>query len=412
MPDYKYIAVDGSTGKKISGMITALNTEILKNTLKTENKVYISHKEASNNSIKSTKKDGNNLRKISFKKTIKSNDLSNLCRQLSIIVSSGVNLMTSIASLTEQTKDKTLKAELKRIYNGLQMGKTMSDVMSEPNSKFPPILAGMVKTGEASGTLDTILHSMSGYFARDSVLKNKIKSASMYPTFLAIMPTVMVIGFLRFILPSMLEIITSNGGTLPAITQFVVGLADMLKDNFIPVIVGLAAIVAGIKLFLKTERGRIIKDNILMRTPVLNSAIRNVITARFSQGISLFISSGYPLLDGMGLLLNTANNTMAEQSIKAAMQGVSRGETLAFNLAKNKFFDSLFIQMLSVGEQTGALDTITKEMSDYYTQESELGISRAVALIEPVMMLVIGGLVGFLVIAIALPMFSMYKDIG
>lgn len=401
MKNFKYKYIDKS-GKQSTAYISCEDAFELKNRLKAEGKVLLHYKE-----MKSKPK-----QRLKRKKLIKSDELSNFCRQMAIIVSSGVSMISSLEGLIEQANSKIIKDELTRLYNGMQMGRNISDVMKDENSSFPELLASMVALGENSGTLDSIFRSMADYYMRDNLLKKKVKSAMIYPIILLVMATGIIIGFLKFLLPNLIEIVESTGTELPAITKFVIGLSNAINNNFFLILVIIGLIIFGIKSFINTEKGRLIKDSILLKIPIVKRVIKNIINTRILQGLNMFISSGFPLLKGLELLLNSTNNAVAEISIKQAIKGVQQGESMTENLKKGDFFDKLFIQMLSVGEQTGTLQTITKEMLTHYEEEAEISINKATSLIEPIIMLVIGGLVGFLVLSVALPMFTIYNNLG
>lgn len=401
MKNFKYKYIDKS-GKQSTAYISCEDAFELKNRLKAEGKVLLHYKE-----VKSKPK-----QRLKRKKLIKSDELSNFCRQMAIIVSSGVSMISSLEGLIEQANSKIIKDELTRLYNGMQMGRNISDVMKDENSSFPELLASMVALGENSGTLDSIFRSMADYYMRDNLLKKKVKSAMIYPIILLVMATGIIIGFLKFLLPNLIEIVESTGTELPAITKFVIGLSNAINNNFFLILVIIGLIIFGIKSFINTEKGRLIKDSILLKIPIVKRVIKNIINTRILQGLNMFISSGFPLLKGLELLLNSTNNAVAEISIKQAIKGVQQGESMTENLKKGDFFDKLFIQMLSVGEQTGTLQTITKEMLTHYEKEAEISINKATSLIEPIIMLVIGGLVGFLVLSVALPMFTIYNNLG
>ncbi len=399
---FKYVALD-KNGKKVSGVLSVDTKESLKQQLKTDGNILVEAKEI--------KKSSNIGVIYKNKKKLKSEDLSNLCRQLAIIVSSGVSIISSLESIISQSNNKELKQELLRLYNGMQMGRSMAEIMLEPESKFPELMGGMVATGESTGKLDSVFKSMAEYYQKDSYIKKKIKSASIYPVFLCILAIAMVLGFMKFILPNIIEIITSSGAELPGITLFVMGIAEVVNKYFILIVIPIVLTVVGARWYINTPNGRVVKDTIKLKIPILNKAIKNIITSRFCQGLNLFIVSGFPLLQGLELMQKSINNALAEKAIQIAIKGIQQGEELVPNIAKANFFDKVFLQLLGVGEKTGAMGHITEQLKEFYESETELSINKAISMIEPVMMLVIGGLVGFLIISVALPMFTIYNSI-
>lgn len=399
---FKYVALD-KNGKKVSGVLSVDTKESLKQQLKTDGNILVEAKEI--------KKSSNIGVIYKNKKKLKSEDLSNLCRQLAIIVSSGVSIISSLESIISQSNNKELKQELLRLYNGMQMGRSMAEIMLEPESKFPELMGGMVATGESTGKLDSVFKSMAEYYQKDSYIKKKIKSASIYPVFLCILAIAMVLGFMKFILPNIIEIITSSGAELPGITLFVMGIAEVVNKYFILIVISIVLTVVGARWYINTPNGRVVKDTIKLKIPILNKAIKNIITSRFCQGLNLFIVSGFPLLQGLELMQKSINNALAEKAIQIAIKGIQQGEELVPNIAKANFFDKVFLQLLGVGEKTGAMGHITEQLKEFYESETELSINKAISMIEPVMMLVIGGLVGFLIISVALPMFTIYNSI-
>ena len=344
-------------------------------------------------------------------KKLKADSISHFCRQFSIIMSSGINAVVGLEMLAKRAENKVLAEEMKRIVESIKTGSTIADAMLDKKSKFPRLLGAMVATGEETGTLESVLGNMAVFYEREHKINQKIKNASTYPAIVGILCVVMLFLFTSFIIPNMMESIMDVGGEVPFITKLVMGVGEFMSKFWWLVLIIIGIGTYALLQYIKTPLGRIQKDRIINKIPLLGKCINSIVSMRFSRSLYLFVSTGYPLLQGLDHIKATLNNSLAEKAIMSAKEGIIKGETIAENLEKHDYFDSVLIQMISVGEQTGQLESISSQMADFYEQESDIYITRLVSMIEPILIILVGIVVAILVIAIFLPMMNMYDAI-
>ena len=392
---YTAIMVNGS---KTKGIIEANNLVEARNQLKSKKLRIVDIKEKNDNTF-STRKKG---------KKLKPDTISHFCRQFSIIMSSGINSLVGLETLAKRTENKVLANEMNRIVESVKKGSNIADAMLDKKSKFPRLLGAMVATGEETGTLEDVLSSMAVFYEREHKINQKIKNASTYPAIVAGLSFVMLFLFTSFIIPQMMESIMDVGGEVPFITKFVMSVGQFMSKFWWLVLIMIMGVSYVLLQYIKTPLGRIQKDKIINKIPLLGKGINSIVSMRFSRALYLFISTGYPLLQGLDHIKASVNNSIAEKAIMGAKEGIIKGETLAENLEKYHYFDSVLIQMIAIGEQTGQLETISNQMADFYERESDIYLSRLVAMIEPIMIIGVGIVVGILVISVFLPMMNMY----
>ncbi len=401
MKNYKYIALM-LNGKKIKGVINANDFNDARQKLREKKLRVLELKEHT---------EGTLFKKRESKKKIKSDTISHFCRQYGIIIASGINSITGLESLAQRSGNKVLSEEINRIVGDLKAGATLADSMLDDKSKFPKLLSAMVATGEATGTLEEVLKSMGSFYEREHRINQKIKNASTYPIIVGIVSFLMLFIFTSFIMPSMMESIIEVGAEMPPISQMIMKIGEFMKNYWYLVLLGIIGLGLFIKQYIKTPIGRYNKDVLVNKIPLLNKGINAIVSMRFSKALYLFVSTGFPLLQGLDYIKESLNNSIAEKAVQKAKEGIIRGETLAENLDEAKYFDPVLIQMLSIGEQTGQLENISNQMSEFYEHEADIYLNRMVSMIEPIMIVLVGIMVAFLVIGVFLPMLSIYDAI-
>ena len=401
MKNYKYIALM-LNGKKIKGVINANDFNDARQKLREKKLRVLELKEHT---------EGTLFKKRESKKKIKSDTISHFCRQYGIIIASGINSITGLESLAQRSGNKVLSEEINRIVGDLKAGATLADSMLDDKSKFPKLLSAMVATGEATGTLEEVLKSMGSFYEREHRINQKIKNASTYPIIVGIVSFLMLFIFTSFIMPSMMESIIEVGAEMPPISQMIMKIGEFMKNYWYLVLLGIIGLGLFIKRYIKTPIGRYNKDVLVNKIPLLNKGINAIVSMRFSKALYLFVSTGFPLLQGLDYIKESLNNSIAEKAVQKAKEGIIRGETLAENLDEAKYFDPVLIQMLSIGEQTGQLENISNQMSEFYEHEADIYLNRMVSMIEPIMIVLVGIMVAFLVIGVFLPMLSIYDAI-
>lgn len=401
MKNYKYSALM-LNGKKVKGVINANDFNDARQKLREKKLRVLELKEHT---------EGTLFKKRESKKKIKSDTISHFCRQYGIIIASGINSITGLESLAQRSGNKVLSEEINRIVGDLKAGATLADSMLDDKSKFPKLLSAMVATGEATGTLEEVLKSMGSFYEREHRINQKIKNASTYPIIVGIVSFLMLFIFTSFIMPSMMESIIEVGAEMPPISQMIMKIGEFMKNYWYLVLLGIIGLGLFIKQYIKTPIGRYNKDVLVNKIPLLNKGINAIVSMRFSKALYLFVSTGFPLLQGLDYIKESLNNSIAEKAVQKAKEGIIRGETLAENLDEAKYFDPVLIQMLSIGEQTGQLENISNQMSEFYEHEADIYLNRMVSMIEPIMIVLVGIMVAFLVIGVFLPMLSIYDAI-
>lgn len=401
MKNYKYIALM-LNGKKVKGVISANDFNDARQKLREKKLRVLELKEHT---------EGTLFKKRESKKKIKSDTISHFCRQYGIIIASGINSITGLESLAQRSGNKVLSEEINRIVGDLKAGATLADSMLDDKSKFPKLLSAMVATGEATGTLEEVLKSMGSFYEREHRINQKIKNASTYPIIVGIVSFLMLFIFTSFIMPSMMESIIEVGAEMPPISQMIMKIGEFMKNYWYLVLLGIIGLGLFIRRYIKTPIGRYNKDVLVNKIPLLNKGINAIVSMRFSKALYLFVSTGFPLLQGLDYIKESLNNSIAEKAVQKAKEGIIRGETLAENLDEAKYFDPVLIQMLSIGEQTGQLENISNQMSEFYEHEADIYLNRMVSMIEPIMIILVGIMAAFLVIGVFLPMLSIYDAI-
>lgn len=345
------------------------------------------------------------------KKYLKVDVLSHFCRQLSVIMDSGINTIRGLEVLKIQIPDKRIQGEIERLINSIERGLTISEAMDERGSLFPPILAGMVRAGEATGKIDIVLRSMADYYEKENLLQKKIKSAAIYPIIVLVMALGLVVFFVNFLFPMVINIVESSGGELFFLTRAIISISNALNNYYYIIIPLIILAILGIRNFFSKEKGKRILDSILFKIPMVGASRRNIISLRFAMSMYVFTISGFSIIQGLVLLKSIVGSPLAEDSIDSTIKGLQRGESISENLKRDQFFDDILIQMVAIGEETGQMQKLTEKLVDYYDKEVELGIDKLISLAEPVLMLVIGVIVGTLIISVALPMMTIFTNI-
>lgn len=340
-----------------------------------------------------------------FQIKIKDEELANFCGQLAVIISSGVNLISGLDIIAKQIKNKRMKKILENIVMGVKRGRTLSQAMKD-DGKLPNLLIDMVKAGESSGQVDTMLYNLETFYEREASIKSKIKSASVYPTILLFMSVGMIIFFNNFIFVELKDLFTDNEN-LPLITKLLLISMDALNNNTVPIIIGVISIIIMFKYLMTKHQINYIFNEILLNIPLIGKLKKEILVSRFTRSMGLFIRSGVSLLIIFDNLKLIVNNDFVSAKIDEAKQDVVNGNTIAYALDKSKLFEPIVVQMIEVGEETGTLEEILFKIAAIYDKKSEASISKLMALIEPIFTLLIGIFIAVLILAMALPVFQM-----
>jgi len=276
---------------------------------------------------------------------------------------------------------------------------------------FDTLFTNMIAAGEAGGILDTILKRLATYIEKNVKLKGQVKSAMIYPISVVVIAAVVVTAIMWFVIPTFASLFAGLGANLPLPTRIVIAISNGLV-RFMPfILVGLAALVLGVRAYYRTPNGRMVIDGLLLRAPVLGILLRKIAVARFCRTLSTLLASGVSILDALDITARTAGNAVVEQSILTTRSSIERGETIAQPLKDTKVFPAMVVQMIGVGEATGALDTMLAKIADFYEEEVDVAVAGLLTLLEPLMIAFLGGIVGGIVIAMYLPIFSLISQL-
>jgi len=397
---FKYSVRDRS-GKLVSGSLEAANQEAVVARLKAMGLAPISI---------TTSGSGVN-KDITFgslgKKRVKLKDLAIFARQFATMVNSGLSLIRALNILTGQTENKELARVLGEVRNDVETGSSLSGSMVKHPETFPALMVNMCKAGEVGGFLDEVMLQIAANYEAEVKLRGKVKAAMTYPTVVFVMAIIAVVGMLLFIVPVFSGLFASLGGTLPAPTRFLVFLSSMLK-LLAPALVVLG--IAGVFVWRRVkrdERVRRVVEPLKLKLPVFGNLFKKIALARFARNLGTLMRSGVPILQSLDIVADASGNVVIADAARAVQQSVRQGESLAGPLAQHAVFPPMVVQMMAVGEDTGALDMMLMKIAEFYDQEVEATTEALTALIEPLMIAVLGTIVGAMIIALYMPIFKL-----
>jgi type IV pilus assembly protein PilC len=335
-------------------------------------------------------------------------DVVILTRQLATMIDAGLPLVQCLDILGSQTENKSLAKVVGQVRSDVESGATFADALKKHPKVFDNLYVNMVAAGEAGGILDTILQRLAAYMEKFAKIKKQVKSAMIYPAVILFV-AVAVVGLLMVIVVPMLAgMFAEMGQALPLPTRIVIGISNFLKGwGGLAVVIGIIAFFVGLKQFRKTEKGLTLTDGIALKIPVFGSLIQRVSVAKFTRTLGTLMTSGVPILEGLLIVSRTAGNKIVENSIIVTRQSVSEGKTLAEPLGKAKVFPAMVTQMIAVGEATGALDNMLNKIADFYDDEVDSAVSALTSMLEPMLMIFLGVTVGFVIVAMYMPIFQM-----
>ena len=347
-----------------------------------------------------------------LKPGVKAKDLVVFTRQLATMIDAGLPLVQCLDILGNSGENKTFKKIILDVKGAVESGSTFSEALGRHPKVFDRLYTNLVAAGEVGGILDTILSRLSAYMEKAEILKRRVKSAMVYPISVTVVAFGIVVLMLVKVIPVFEKMFSDFGGELPGPTQMVITVSHTVQAYLFH---GLAAIVALVFLFKYvrgTEKGCLFFDQLFLKTPVFGSLIRKVAVARFSRTLATMLTSGVPILDALEIVARTAGNMVVERELLVTKASIAEGKTIAEPLGKSKVFPSMVVQMIAVGEQTGAMDAMLSKIADFYDDEVDAAVTALTSLLEPVMMVVLGGSIGSLLVAMYLPIFKIAGAIG
>jgi type IV pilus assembly protein PilC len=342
---------------------------------------------------------------------ISQKDLVIFTRQFATMIDAGLPLVQCLDILSSQLDNLAFREVLTKVKQKVESGSTLADALGEHPKVFDTLYVQLVAAGEIGGILDTILNRLAQYIEKAEKLKSKVRGAMVYPSVVLVVAVGVTVVLLLFVTPTFEKMFKDFGGAMPAPTQIVIDLSKWLQHNIIYAVIVLVALVIGFRAYLNWPKGRVQWDSFVIRTPVFGPLVRKVAVARFTRTLGTMISSGVPILDALEVVAKTAGNAVVEKAIRYTREKISEGKTIVQPLSETKVFPPMVVQMIGVGEATGAMDQMLTKIADFYDDEVDAAVAALTSLIEPVMMVFLGGVVGGFLVAMYLPIFSIAGSI-
>jgi type IV pilus assembly protein PilC len=350
--------------------------------------------------------------KLRVGKKVPSKSLAVFTRQFSVMIDAGLPLVQCLDILGRQEPHKGFAATILTTRADVEGGASLADAMKRHPKAFDALYTNMVAAGEAGGILDTILKRLAVYIEKNVKLKGQVKSAMIYPTAVLTIAALVVAVILWKVIPTFAELFAGLGADLPLPTRVVIGISNMFVKTVPFLIAGFFAATFAIRAYYKTYRGRRVIDGLMLRLPILGMILRKIAVARFCRTLSALMSSGVPILDGLDITARTSGNAIIEDAIMVTRESIERGETVSAPLEKTKVFPPMVTQMINVGETTGALDAMLSKIADFYEEEVDTAVAGLMTLLEPVMISILGVIVGGIVISMYLPIFKLIEKLA
>lgn len=398
MPVYAYTGRNIKTNEAVSGERFSNSPQALASVLRRE--------QVSPGRIEEKKQSGLSF---SFKKKVTQTEVAVFTRQFSVMLDAGLPLVQGLEAISSQHPNPQFKAVLEQVRTDVESGSTLSDAMARHPKVFDSLYTNMIAAGEAGGILDTILQRLSSFIEKLVKLKKALKSAMIYPTTILTIAVGVVIIILWKVVPVFSTLFEGFNVALPLPTRIVIAASGILERYmlFIAIFIGLC--VFALKSYYKTEKGRRVVDRKLLKLPILGDAIRKIGVARFTRTLATLLTSGVPILEGLVITAKTAGNSILEDVIYRIRKRIEEGGNIADPMRESQFFPPMVVQMVTVGESTGEMDTMLVKVADYYEEEVDVMVANMLTLLEPLLMVFLGVIVGGIVIAMYLPLFKLIQ---
>ncbi|WP_100404998.1 type II secretion system F family protein [Bacillus solitudinis] len=401
---FLYKAIDARTGKEIKGKLTAPNQEAAMTELKGK-RLYISE-------LKAQKESALNIDlNMTIGKPVKNKDFVIFCRQLATLIKAGTTIVDSIRLLSDQVSSKPFQKALEEIYEELRSGIAFSDACAQYPKIFDKVFVNMIRAGETSGDLENVLDRMALFYEKDHKVKEKVKSVLMYPLAVSVVAVIVVIILLTQVLPSLLNNLTSMGGEIPPPTKMVMAVSDFFVQQWYVAILIVILIALVFTAVNQNPKGRYFLHLMKLKMPVFGPLIQKTLIARVMRTMSSMFKSSVPVLNILTMSSEIANNDVVAKTLNDAKDSLRSGESLSAPFAKSWIFPKIVTHMIKVGEESGQLETMLEKIADFYEDEVEQMTSRLSSIVEPLMIAILGIIVGTIVLAAMLPMFEIYNQI-
>jgi type IV pilus assembly protein PilC len=403
MPETFQYKVKDKNGKLVEGSLEAENAQLVVSKLRSMGYVPIEIQQSGGAKLQ------RELKLPGFSDRVKLKDVAVFSRQFATMINSGLSLLRALNILAEQTESKALAEIANQVRMDVEKGSSLSQAMSKHPKAFGRLYVSMVRAGEVGGALDSVLVRLADTIEKQVELRRKVKSAMTYPAVVAILVLTIVAAMLLFVIPMFEGIYKQLGGTLPAPTQFLINLSKFLRKLWFVVFFGIIGGVFGFRKWIASEEGRKQWDAIKLKVPIFGKLVRKTALARFSRTLSALVRSGVPILESLDIVAETAGNHVVATAVRETQAAVKRGDPLSKKLEEHPVFPPMVVQMMAVGEETGALDEMLDKIADFYDQEVEATVDAMTSLIEPLLIVVMGVCVGGMIISLYLPMFNIIK---
>lgn len=342
-----------------------------------------------------------------FDQKVKTKEIVIFTRQFATMINAGLPLVQCLDILSSQQANPTFKKILSQIKQDVESGSTFADALGKHPKIFDSLFVNLVAAGEVGGVLDTVLIRLAVYMEKAEALKAKVKSAMTYPIIVLLVAFLVVAVLMIFVIPTFKDMFEQFGAALPGPTQLVVDLSNFFRNYWYVMVVVIVFLIVAFKWIGKQEKGRFYLDTLALKLPIFGSLIRKVAVAKFTRTLGTMISSGVPIMDGLDITSRTAGNVIIENAIKSVRKAISEGQSMAEPLAQSGIFPGMVVQMISVGEATGAMDQMLSKIADFYDEEVDAAVDALTSALEPMLMVFLGGVIGFVVVAMYLPIFKM-----
>jgi type IV pilus assembly protein PilC len=362
--------------------------------------------------ILSAKERKENLSQFKLGERITKRDLAVFCRQLSVIINAGVTIIEAVDIISKQMSKRTFSEALTAVWEDVQKGKLLSQAMAAFPAIFPEFLRNMVRVGEASGTLDTIMMQMADYYENEDKINRKVKSAMTYPTILGVLTVGVVILLMVVVLPMFSGVLSEMGGQMPGITLALMAISDFMRNNILMILLILVVLIIALTAYGRTETGRFRYDTLRLRLPVIKTLTVKVITSRFARSMGILLRSGLNIINAMSIMSTLIGNRNVEERFLQSLDEVRQGRGIAYSLERVGIFPPLLIHMVTVGERTGELDEMLLRTSGFFDDEVEATITKMTTMIEPLMIIILAVIIAVILLSIFLPMLEIMNAVS
>ena len=399
MPKFKYTAVDAE-GKNVKGTLFASSLAEFNATLKQKGEYVLN--------VQEIKDDDTGSRANA--NAIKMKELSILCKQFATMLGSGITIIKCLDVLYQQQEKKKLKAILLKVYEQVQVGKSLSKALAATEGAFPNFMISMIEAGEMSGSIDLIMNRLAVHYEKQCKIKSKVQSAMIYPIVLLVVCTLVVSGLFIFVIPNLMGMFGEKEN-LPALTRFLMDASDFMVHRWYVLLIIVIGTIIFVGIFKNTKIVRGIIDRLKLFTPGVGKLYAVIMSSNFCSTMYSVFSSGMTLLTSLELTTNVLDNSVVSERMSVVMDEIRAGGALSNSLHKMQLFPNMMVTMVSVGEESGSLDEVLEKTAAFYETEADDAIQKLVSMLEPIMILVMGGLVGTVIIGIMMPMFGMYGNV-